>query len=323
MAGATFRRRNFRLGFTLVELLVVIAIIGILIALLLPAVQAAREAARRTQCINNIKQWGIGFHKHHDTYHKLPFAARSTAVVNGANVNRRETWVPYLWRFIEQEQLAERYDFDTDFFQPPNTIQNSLDSPVGMRVSIYYCPSDRVGATNMSPGDIWWRAKGNYNLNWGSHKQPHPGPALIGVAPFGYLDFSSRSKPRVSRFNDFLDGTTNTLLMSEQLCPQRDEDKDHRGDMQNDDQACTYFMTINSPNTTVADDMSYCFNNPTYGLPCTSTGNFHKAARSRHPGGVNAMLGDGSVRFVRNSISLNVWAAVGTMNGGESIANNF
>jgi prepilin-type processing-associated H-X9-DG protein len=307
-----------------VELLVVIAIIGILIALLLPAVQSAREAARRTQCINNMKQWGIGFHEHHDTYKKLPFAA-GIRFNPTTNTNLRETWVTYLWRFIEQEALVERYDFNVNFWEPPNTIQNSLDSPVGMRVAIYYCPSDRPGATNMSPSDTYWRAKGNYNLNWGNVMQPHTGTVPIGIAPFGYINRATRTQIREPKFNDFLDGTTNTLLMAEQLVPMRDEDQDHRGDIQNDDEVCTYFMTINTPNTTANDVMApgFCVNNPRQGLPCTTGANRHKAARSRHPGGVNAMLGDGSVRFVRNSISLTVWQAVGTMNGGESTANNF
>src|SRR5687767_14072304 len=97
-------RRSLREGFTLVELLVVIAIIGILIALLLPAVQAARESARRTQCINNFKQWGIGFHDHHDTYRKLPFAARDQAPLpSGGLTPRREVWVSFVWPFIEQQ----------------------------------------------------------------------------------------------------------------------------------------------------------------------------------------------------------------------------
>ncbi len=83
-------------------------------------------------------------------------------------------------------------------------------------------------------------------------------------------------------------------------------------------------MTLNTPNTKTNDVMvpGYCVDNPRFGLPCVGGANRHKAARSRHPGGVNVLLGDGSVRFVRDSVSLNVWQAVGSMNGGESIANN-
>jgi prepilin-type N-terminal cleavage/methylation domain-containing protein len=310
-------------GFTLVELLVVIAIIGILIALLLPAVQSARESARRTQCHNNIHQWGIGFHGFEDANKKLPFAARSHAPNNtGALVPRRETWVPYLWRFIEQEGLADSYDFDRAFWETPNTVLNSMDTPLGARPSVYYCPSDRPGAANLSSSDNYWRAKGNYNLNWGNVMQPHTGTVPNGVAPFGYLDRASRNQPRHPRFNDFLDGTSNTLLMSEQLVPMLDTDQDHRGDMQNDDEVCTYFMTINTPNTTAPDIMApgFCVHRPEYRMPCSTGANRHKAARSRHPGGVNIMLGDASVRYVNNSISLRLWQSIGTMNGSEPIS---
>ena len=313
MVRAPFSRRA---GFTLVELLVVIAIIGVLVALLLPAVQAAREAGRRMTCQNHIRQWNLAMQNMHDATGTLPEPNRPSP---------RRVWVVYTWPYVENQATAIAFDETKHFFEPPNTIQNSLDSPVGMRVAIYYCPSDRPGATNMSPSDTYWRAKGNYNLNWGNVMQPHTGTVPIGIAPFGYINRATRTQIREARFNDFLDGTTNTLLMAEQLVPMRDEDQDHRGDIQNDDEVCTYFMTINTPNTTANDVMApgFCVNNPRQGLPCTTGANRHKAARSRHPGGVNAMLGDGSVRFVRNSISLTVWQAVGTMNGGESTANNF
>jgi hypothetical protein len=174
----------------------------------------------------------------------------------------------------------------------------------------------------MAPGDPYWRAKGNYNLNWGHVMQPHTGAAPNGVAPFGYTDFASRTKPRITKFNEFLDGTSNTMMMSEQLIPQFDTDQDHRGDMQNDDEVCTYFMTINTPNTKANDVMApgFCVSRPQWSMPCTTGANRHKAARSRHPNGVNIMLGDASVRFVQNSISLNVWRAIGTMNGSEALS---
>ena len=91
------KNQNYlRRGFTLVELLVVIAVIVILVALLLPAVQQAREAARRTQCLNTIKQWGLSMHLHHDTNRNLPVGSRD---------NPRQTWVMYLWPFIEDAGL--------------------------------------------------------------------------------------------------------------------------------------------------------------------------------------------------------------------------
>ena len=126
--------------------------------------------------------------------------------------------------------------------------------------------------------------------------------------------------PRNLRFADFTDGTTNTLLISEALTPM-DNDQDHRGDMLNDDDACTYFMTFFTPNTTAADVMkpSSCVSRPERKMPCTTGANVNKAARSRHPNGVNAVLGDASVRFITNSINLATWKGIGTMNGGDVI----
>jgi prepilin-type N-terminal cleavage/methylation domain-containing protein len=300
-----------RRGFTLVELLVVIAIIGVLVALLLPAVQAAREAARRTQCTNHLRQWAIAMHNHHDTFRKLPYAA---------NGDKRTVWVSHLWQFVEQQNLANSYDFTKHFYEVPNTIQNSLSSPVGKKLVIYYCPSDRIGAVQSSTTDTYWRAKGNYNLNWGNVTQPYSGTVPQAWSPFGYEDFATRTKPRTSRFADITDGTTQTLLISEQLTPM-DNDQDHRGDMLNDDEACTYFMTLFTPNTSAADIMApgFCVTRPERKMPCTTGANRNKAARSRHPNGVNAALADASIRLITNNINLATWQAIGTMNGSDVV----
>ncbi|MEM9659853.1 MAG: DUF1559 domain-containing protein, partial [Planctomycetota bacterium] len=121
-------------GFTLVELLVVIAIIGVLVALLLPAVQAAREAARRSQCVNNLKQWGLAMHMHHDTHEKLPLGSRS---------GPRQTWVMHLWNYIEANNIAAMADLTGEFYQPPNTIGGTLEGATGQYIDLYYCPSDQ------------------------------------------------------------------------------------------------------------------------------------------------------------------------------------
>ena len=110
------RTSRSRLAFTLVELLVVIAIIGVLVALLLPAVQSAREASRRTQCTNHLRQWTLAMHNYNDTNGALPYGPREVPST------RRHSWVPALWPYVEQKGIYDQYSWDVGFYLPPNTI---------------------------------------------------------------------------------------------------------------------------------------------------------------------------------------------------------
>jgi len=298
-----------RRAFTLIELLVVIAIIAILIGLLLPAVQKVREAAARAKCSNNLKQWAIAMHSYHDVNGRLPWGGASSPV--------RISWVPPTWPYVEQQALAGRYNYNAGFYQAPNGgPTKSTNNLVCAQVPTYYCPSDR-GSPAYWEGDPYYRARANYVVNWGNTTDP--GPSNQGAyAPFGYTNGSST--PRNAKLTDFSDGTSNTLLMSEVILPP-DALYDIRGDVINNDRGCFSFMTINTPNSSVPDTLHYWAKNTDPMMPSVSGTNGQNAARSRHTGGVNAAMGDGSIRFFSNSVPLTVWQRMGTMNGGEVIPN--
>ncbi|MDR1290569.1 MAG: DUF1559 domain-containing protein [Planctomycetaceae bacterium] len=311
-------------GFTLVELLVVIAIIGILIALLLPAVQAAREAARRMSCTNNLKQYGLAMHNYADVNSTLlPYGwTRDTVATHPAGVVRtRHTWVPRIWPFVEQEALFNAYSFTVHCYQLPNSRQDSTQplGPANVRLATYYCPSDRPGAKWRAGYDL---ARGNYCVN------------------FGYDRWCDNSKPAPHRFNTndvwggapfapntnisldhITDGLSNTMFLSEQIQSARDSDTDLRGYMQNDEFGSQY-MTLTGPNSTTPDELTAGNhqNRPEAPSITNTILRCFATARSRHTGGVNSCYGDGSVKFINNSIRTDVWQAIGSSFKGETLS---
>jgi prepilin-type N-terminal cleavage/methylation domain-containing protein/prepilin-type processing-associated H-X9-DG protein len=294
-----------RRAFTLVELLVVIAIIGILVALLLPAVQSARESSRRTQCMNNLKQWGLAMHNHHDQEKRLPEGARN---------NPRRTWVMHLFPFIEQTVLSSKNNLAAPFHDPPGTIHGTMNGLCGVRLDFYYCPSDIGNILDLQAG-TYQRRRGSYAINWGPTTYGAT-PSSTQLAPFWHRN-GNRSTPGLVTLAHITDGTSNTLLMAEQLGAKSNDDNDWRGDIHNDD-GVFKFMSVNTPNSTAPDVVHWAVGNDPK-MPVITSGNQHSAARSRHPGGVNAGLCDGSVRFVTNSVALNVWQMMSTANGNEAV----
>jgi prepilin-type N-terminal cleavage/methylation domain-containing protein/prepilin-type processing-associated H-X9-DG protein len=297
-----------RNGFTLIELLVVIAIIAILIGLLVPAVQKVREAAARTQCSNNLKQWGLAMHGYHDVNKKFPLGCRN---------NPRQTWVMYLWPYVEQSVLSKQLDYNKQpFYTPPATVYHTLDGLTGAKVPLYYCPSDN-GADLDDPSQMYTRRRGNYVVCWGATHHD-TAPAAGAAAMFGLIG-GNRSTPQVTKMASITDGTSNTLMMSEYLMATSHDDDDWRGDIQNDD-GTFRFHTITTPNSSAVDYVNWAIPNSDPLMPVNTSGNSrsqYNAARSRHMGGVNVNMADGSVHFVSNGITLATWQALATMSGND------
>ena len=295
-------------GFTLVELLVVITIIGILIALLLPAIQAAREAARRTQCTNNLKQWGLAMANYESQYGVFPYGIRHPCTVAaGYSETLRYTFVPSLWPFMEQVNLFVQYDFKSGFFTTANLALEAQP------VALYYCPSDRQAmwtADSCKP-----RCRGNYVVNWGYCDYVQSSPAGFKIGPFG--------PGRQRSVADVKDGLSNTMFMGEVVQSPNDSDFDYRGDFFNDDVGAAQFMSYNTPNSGL-DLLDFCKTDSNDAvMPCsTQTTTYYVTSRSKHSGGVNVAFGDGSVRFFSDSIGMDTWRALSSMAGDEIVSGN-
>jgi prepilin-type N-terminal cleavage/methylation domain-containing protein len=304
-----------RSGFTLIELLVVIAIIAVLVGLLMPAVQKVREAAARTRCTNHLKQWGLAFQQHNDVRGALPLGATSDSATT-----KRQTFVMYLWPFLEQNALFERNDFSQPFYLPPCTDGNAMTGLLGQPVALYRCPSDSAPDQTTT---YYQRTRGNYVVNWGNaaYNLSTPSTPLPGkpCAPFSHVG-GDRSKPRKTKLLDISDGASSTLLMSETLIAKSIADNDWRGDIHNDE-GVFRFQTILTPNSTAPDTVLngwyQTIGDPL--MPAVAGADQYSAARSRHLLGVNGLLADGSVRFFTKYIASGSWAALGTMNGGETV----
>ena len=303
-------------GFTLVELLVVIAVIGILVALLLPAVQAAREAARRMQCSNELKQLALALHNYHDTHRAFPPGSCVTRMNAGwawCNSNYRVPLPFYLLAYIEQQTLSDQFDWNIGPHCAPGETANR--QVLLTRIPTFVCPSDSSGfytGPSATPHASYPKSNLTGFFGSGSYQQANLNPSLKGV--FGLNSFT--------RLATVLDGTSNTLVLSEML---QTDQNDIRGVWWED----TNFriMSLNSPNSDVPDQLHqtyFCLSRPKRNQPCIvgdapSAMDNHFAARSRHPGGVNAARVDGGVSFFSDTVDIAVWRGLGTIAGGELI----
>jgi prepilin-type N-terminal cleavage/methylation domain-containing protein len=304
-------------GFTLVELLVVIAIIGILIALLLPAVQAAREAARRSQCTNQLKQIGLAVHNYHDTYKSLPPAAAG---------GWGQTYHAYILPFVEQQAVHDLCAPWSDSGYAASTRPTDRFTIMARTViPTFKCPSEPQPAT-WSLNNVTARAVGNYSACVGGDLSETDDavttfPIDVRNANGMFLPYSftssSRRRPCV-RLAEVLDGTSNTLMVSEAPALIK--------------APCTHcdrtYLYSNGIDSGAGTDFSECLGstffpiNNAFSKDTTISPSSHireLAFGSYHPGGCNGALGDASVRFVSETVDIDIWRAVGSRNGKETL----
>ncbi len=305
-----------RVGFTLIELLVVIAIIAVLIALLLPAVQQAREAARRTQCKNNLKQIGLALHNYHDTFLVFPpgqFQVLASEPPASQYSTNRSGWMQQILPYIDQAPL---YNTFAPYMAAATAVtQTAFTWPKSDTIlPAFMCPTDPAGPKNSTANDRPNQGfHGNYVVCAGS--TPF-GPTGGGTKLDGMFFCFSRTSIR-----DTTDGTSNTLLVGELLLV-RDVDPsghDLRGRYFNTWSGNTFFSSNLPPNTTVGDQHTpWCVSSGTK-RPCASTGDFVQYARSEHTGGVQLVMTDGAVRFVSENIDQTTFRGLGSRSGGEVV----
>ncbi len=281
-------------GFTLVELLVVIAIIGILVGLLLPAVQAAREAARRMQCSNNLKQIALAFHTYHDTYKTFPIGHQSTGPAGTQAGSHGWTWSAGILGFIEQGNVQNMIDFG---LSPLDTVNRTI---VQTELPMARCPS--------ADGPL------NHRQNGGSGRNMTPPTATyVGNSGSFRLSFQAEYEQPAGRRNGMLgrdwlvnmggvtDGTSNTILVGETILWNFSWDP-------------TWIYRINAAgnaagNTLGALRVGIQKINP---APVTSNVVRREAFASRHTGGANFALTDGSIHFISENIenTNTTWAQI-------------
>jgi prepilin-type N-terminal cleavage/methylation domain-containing protein/prepilin-type processing-associated H-X9-DG protein len=314
------RQKTPRTAFTLIELLVVIAIIAILIALLVPAVQKVREAAARSECQNNMKQIGLALHNFHNVFQGFPKAGKLTNELS---------WHVYILPFIEQDNLYKQFNLAPGTFNgPPNNTGPMKNELALNRISMFLCPSSNVEAmllnapnnadlpeviNNVVPYTTHYYGimgpKGNNPVTgqpylW-NNQGVHGGFALQGIFLQDTVAAGNSPGPDVGvRIAQILDGTSNTLMVGELSWENNVTGTRYRSWVRGCDTApvCSgcrnVTNAINNPSIATYNDIAF---------------------GSMHQGGTNFLMGDGSVRFIEESINLGTYWALASKDGDEVI----
>ena len=314
-----------RPGFTLVELLVVIAIIGILIALLLPAVQAAREAARRSECQNKLKQIGLALHNYHDINQQFPPGAQKQVFKQPKidnNLIAGTTWLVFILPQMEQQAVYDLYNFTLPFNNATNLAVGNIE------ITGYKCPSgpgDRSGNSSEQTSDGTRNHTTHYYGVMGPSNGVSPTVNTVGGTTYNYVVGNPAANDAFAtegilqqyqdatgsvttgkriNFRDILDGTSNTLMVAERsmhLPP--GQANDYRSWIRGQNGGSGATKNVRYPINSTFYNGSNNFNDISFG--------------SNHPGGCQFSLGDGSVRFVRETISMNIYWATASMKHRE------
>lgn len=337
---------RLRTAFTLIELLVVIAIIAVLIALLVPAVQKVREAAARTQCSNNIKQLALASHAHHDAKKTFPYGRRY-------DLWDTYTWTQHILPYVEQKDVYLNYWTLESPTLGSTTSYPCANGPIGddvrlrtarhTLIPVFNCPVDYASTMvgNELNTAMYGFVRGSYRGcagtgdMYGAATDGTAGPwgrGVYGVISGQSDDPGAAVKSRGVKIRTITDGTANTLLISEGLCPTVANWGGPLGSHIYGNMGGALFTASLTPNSTSPDKIvgpcPSSQGDQGYLAPCTSiAGNAWftpsaagamAGARSKHSGGVNVAMADGSVRFVDNAVDQSTWRSLGTIRGDET-----